>query len=168
MSARSAQHDRLVAVVDPTVRAAGFDLEQLVITPAGRRSLVRVVVDGDHLTLDDVAQLSRRLSEALDGDTDDGFGGSAYVLEVTSPGVDRPLTAPRHWRRAVGRLVTVTTAGHAPGTLRGRVRHSGEDSAVLDVDGVARTVAFADVASARVDVEFSRSAGTEREGGEQT
>ncbi|MBA3523862.1 MAG: ribosome maturation factor RimP [Geodermatophilaceae bacterium] len=168
MSARSAQHDRLVAVVDPLVRAAGYDLEQLVVTPAGRRILVRVVVDGDTLTLDDVATLSRDLSEALDGEVDDGFGATAYVLEVTSPGVDRPLTLPRHWRRAAGRLVSIKLGGGAQETVKGRVRSSDDHGVLLDVDGVDRTVAFTDVSSARVEVEFSRSAGTERDGQEQT
>ena len=77
------------------------------MTPAGRRSVVRVVVDRDEgVTLDDIAEVSRAVSEVLDRN-DDGMGRTPYVLEVTSPGVDRPLTEARHWRRNVGRLVTV-------------------------------------------------------------
>src|SRR5688572_11187840 len=99
--------ERLNGWIEPVVGAAGYDLEELVVTPAGRRSVVRVVVDRDEgVTLDDIADVSRAVSEVLDAN-DDGMGRTPYVLEVTSPGVDRPLTEPRHWRRNTGRLVTV-------------------------------------------------------------
>ena len=98
---------RLAGWIEPVVGAAGYDLEELVVTPAGRRSIVRVVVDRDAgVTLDDIAEVSRAVSDVLDAN-DDGMGRAPYVLEVTSPGVDRPLTEPRHWRRNAGRLVTV-------------------------------------------------------------
>src|SRR3978361_508625 len=88
----------------PVVAAVGLDLEDVLVNRAGSRSVVRVVVDSDNgLDLDAVADVSRAVSEVLD-DADDVLRG-AYVLEVTSPGVDRPLTAPRHWRRATGRKV---------------------------------------------------------------
>src|SRR5689334_23921985 len=97
---------RLAGWIEPVIGAAGYDLEELVVTPAGRRSVVRVVVDRDEgVTLDDIAEVSRVVSEVLDAN-DHGMG-RPYVLEVTSPGVDRPLTEPRHWRRNVGRMVTV-------------------------------------------------------------
>ena len=81
---------RLHGWIEPVVGAAGYDLEDLVVTPAGRRSVVRVVVDRDEgVTLDDIAEVSRAVSEVLD-QNDDGMGRSPYVLEVTSPGVDRP------------------------------------------------------------------------------
>src|SRR3954471_22234941 len=98
---------RLAGWIEPVVGAAGYDLEELVVTPAGRRSVVRVVVDRDAgVTLDDIAEVSRAVSAALD-ENDGELGRAPYVLEVTSPGVDRPLTEPRHWRRNTGRLVTV-------------------------------------------------------------
>src|SRR3954453_12073524 len=98
---------RLTEWIGPAVDGAGYDLEELVVTPAGRRSVVRVVVDRDQgVTLDDIAEISRAVSEALDQE-DEGMGRAPYVLEVTSPGVDRPLTDHRHWRRNLGRLVTV-------------------------------------------------------------
>src|SRR5689334_23808526 len=98
---------RLAGWIEPVIGAAGYDLEELVVTPAGRRSIVRVVVDRDAgVTLDDIAEVSKAVSEVLDSN-DDGMGRTPYVLEVTSPGVDRPLTEARHWRRNVGRLVTV-------------------------------------------------------------
>ena len=90
--------------------AEGYDLEDLSVTAAGRRSLIRVTVDGDDgIDLDGVADgVARGLRRA--GRRRAGRGAAfagPYVLEVSSPGVDRPLTEPRHWRRALGRLVTV-------------------------------------------------------------
>ena len=109
-STRAGQtREHLLDVLAPVVAATGYDLEDVTVTSAGRRSLVRVIVDADGgVDLDAVAEVSRVVSEALDGDADGGaaFAGP-YVLEVSSPGVDRPLTEPRHWRRAIGRLVQV-------------------------------------------------------------
>src|SRR5882757_9989403 len=105
------EQDQLNAELRPTVEQAvasvGFDLEEIDIRPAGRRRLVRVVVDADSgVGLDDIAMVSRRVAAELD-EHDEVLGGP-YTLEVTSPGVDRPLTAPRHWRRARLRQVEVT------------------------------------------------------------
>ena len=102
---------RVLALLEPVVSAAGFDLEDLTVSAAGKRSIVRVLVDKDGgVTLDDVADVSRLVSEALDvaDEQDPTLLGTSYVLEVSSPGVDRPLTEPRHWRRNVGRLVSAT------------------------------------------------------------
>jgi ribosome maturation factor RimP len=101
---------KLEALLGPIVRAAGLDLESVKIGRAGRRRLLRVVVDADGgVSLDDIALVSREASVRLD---DTGAMGEApYTLEVSSPGVDRPLTQPRHWRRAMGRLVRVPLAG---------------------------------------------------------
>ena len=128
---------RLTGWIEPVVGAAGYDLEDLVVTPAGRRSVVRVVVDRDAgVTLDDIAEVSRAVSEVLDRN-DDGMGRTPYVLEVTSPGVDRPLTEPRHWRRNTGRLVTVPVGPTgATEELTGRVT---EVDVVLVEDGGDRT-----------------------------
>jgi ribosome maturation factor RimP len=143
---------RVYDALAPAVTAAGYDLEDVSITAAGRRSVVRVVVDSDGgIDLDAVAEVSRTLSTALDGT--DVMGSSAYVLEVTSPGVDRPLTEPRHWRRATGRLVRVgMTDG---GTVTGRVTAADDDKVSLDVDGDARTYTYADLGPGHVEVEFS-------------
>ncbi|GAA2575344.1 ribosome maturation factor RimP [Actinomadura fulvescens] len=120
----------LTALLEPAVARAGFDLEEVDVRPAGRRRLVRIVVDADGgVSLDDVATISQTASGLLDGS--DLMGTSPYVLEVTSPGVDRPLTEPRHWRRAVGRLVVAPlTAG---GQIEGRVVEADETAVVLDV-----------------------------------
>ena len=96
---RPADTGRLSRVLEPVVSAAGLDLESVRVVAAGRRRLLRVVVDGDGSPgLDDIAELSRSLSAELD--SSGVMGEMAYTLEVSSPGVDRPLTAERHWRRA--------------------------------------------------------------------
>jgi ribosome maturation factor RimP len=154
MTTGTSQGARLAAIVGPVVAAAGYELERVDVTPAGRRRLVRVVVDGDQgVSLDAVAELSRAVSATLD-DHDSVVGPAPYVLEVTSPGVDRPLTVPRHWRRAVGRLVQVTVAGR--GQVEGRVRRADEQGVVLDLGGEDRTFGYDTLGPGRVRVEFSR------------
>lgn len=149
-----ARRDRLIELLTPVVADAGLDLEDLEVVPAGRRRLLRVVVDRDGgVSLDDVAEVSQGVSAALDSSEEMGSG--AYVLEVTSPGVDRPLTLPRHWRRAAGRLVTVPTGDGE--RLTGRVVGAADDSVVLDVDGAERRLEFAAIGEGRVQVEFRRA-----------
>ncbi len=151
----ASQAKALRSLAEPIVAGLDCDLEDVVIRQAGKRRLVRIVVDHHTggLTLDLVASISREISRVLDDST--VLGNSAYVLEVTSPGVDRPLTLPRHWSRAVGRLVQVTPkAGEVD---RGaRAAAPTRRDAVLDVDGAEATVAYADVARAVVQVEFTR------------
>jgi ribosome maturation factor RimP len=148
--------DRIEQELATPLRALGLDLEAVELTAAGKRSVLRIAVDGDDgVTLDDIADAARTVSEALDAT--DVMGEQAYTLEVTSRGVDRPLTLPRHWRRNADRLVKVTTTSGE--TLTGRITASGEDSATLDVDGVAREVAYDEVAKALVQVEFNRKTG---------
>ena len=144
----------------PIVEQFGCDLEAAEVTSAGgRRRQLRVLVDRDGgISMDDITEVSRAISKALDAD-DRIMGNGAYYLEVSSPGVDRPLTLPRHWRRNVSRLVAVTlTAGEK---VTGRIKSASEEAAELDVDGKARTVPYADVAKAKVQIEFNRAAGTE-------
>ena len=112
----SVDEARIADVIRPVIAAAGMDLESVRVTAAGRRRLLRVVVDSDQgVSLDDAATISRELSTALD--TVAVMGDFPYTLEVSSPGVDRPLTDQRHWRRAVGRLVKVAVTDSAmPGS----------------------------------------------------
>jgi ribosome maturation factor RimP len=138
-------------MVEGAVAAVGFDLEEIDVRPAGRRRLVRVVVDSDSgVGLDDIATVSRRIAAELD-QCDDVLGGP-YTLEVTSPGVDRPLRTPRHWRRAHLRLVEV--ALRDAGKITGRVGTCGEQEVWLLVDGRLRDLRYADVERASVVVEF--------------
>jgi ribosome maturation factor RimP len=155
-SARSGQaREHLLEALSPVVAATGHDLEDVTVTSAGRRSLVRVIVDADGgVDLDAVAEVSRAVSEALDDDAEGGaaFAGP-YVLEVSSPGVDRPLTEQRHWRRAKGRLVQVAVAEN---TVTGRIVDTDAKGVMLDIDGARREVAWGDLGRGRVQVEFNR------------
>ena len=155
---------RLRELVGPEVAALGYDLEGLTVTAAGKRSVVRVVVDKDGgVTLDDIADVSRTVSDVLDrlDETDPELLSATYVLEVSSPGVDRPLTEPRHWRRNVTRLVTATLREGAPVT--GRVLSADDDGVLLDVSGAEQRLAYADVVRGNVQVEFGRKTEDEEE-----
>jgi ribosome maturation factor RimP len=147
---------RVRAVITDPLAQAGFDVEDVAVRAAGKRSLVQVVVDRDGgITLDDVAEASRVVGAALD-ESDPVQG--AYVLEVTSPGVDRPLTLPRHWRRNVGRLVVVKMTDGT--TVTGRVQDADDEGAEVLVQNDAQVrVAYAGVVKATVEVEFSRQEG---------
>lgn len=144
---------KLLEMLSPVVAATGYDLEDVTVTPAGRRSLVRVTVDADGgVDLDAVAEVSRAVSKALDAEGAPNFAGP-YVLEVSSPGVDRPLTEPRHWRRAAGRLVRVPVAG---ASVEGRVTRVTDSAVVLESKGEEREIPFAELGSGKVQVEFHR------------
>jgi ribosome maturation factor RimP len=141
------------AALEPVVSEAGYDLEDVSVTAAGRRSVVRVIVDRDGgVDLDAVADVTRSVSTVLD--EAELMGESPYVLEVSSPGVDRPLTEPRHWRRAAGRLVRVTITD--AGTVTGRVADADDTHVTLDVDGETTPFAYAVLGRGQVQVEFSR------------
>jgi ribosome maturation factor RimP len=140
-------------VLEPIVNDAGFELDELDVRATGRRHTVKVVVDSDDgVGLDQVAEISRAVSTALDNH--DHVLAGAYTLEVTSPGLDRPLTQPRHWRRARYRLVRVTPAEGA--AFVGRTGHAGQKSARMLVNGEIRDVRYADVAKAVVEIEFKQ------------
>jgi ribosome maturation factor RimP len=144
----SLSHTALRELLEPVVTGAGYDLEEVTTTPAGRRSVVRVVVDRDGgVDLDAVAEVSRVISSALD-DTD-ALGESPYVLEVTSPGVDRPLTEPRHWRRNIGRMVQA-------GDTAGRITEVTDDGVNIEDHGSVETIRFDDLPEGRIIVEFKR------------
>jgi ribosome maturation factor RimP len=148
--------DCLAEALTGPLAAAGLDVEAVELTQAGRRRVLRVAVDQDGgVTLDDIAEATREVSKVLDGPAVSAVLGSApYTLEVTSPGTDRPLVLPRHWRRNRGRLVKVTRAdGH---TLLGRVRETDDTHAVLDVDGTPHEVAYDEVVRATTQLEFNR------------
>lgn len=155
--------------------AAGLDavVESVTITPAGRRRVARIALDRAlhdaqpgvgadpvrSLDLDEVAEATRAVGEALD--RDDVMGEQPYTLEVTTPGTDRPLTEPVHYRRNVGRLVSLTTGD---GPVLGRVVATGPDTLLIEVAGVkgrpARRaeIPFAEITKGAVEVEFTRPA----------
>ncbi|MER7889648.1 ribosome maturation factor RimP [Micromonospora sp. NPDC094482] len=167
----AARRNRLREVIEPVVTAAGYDLEDLNVSRAGRRHVVRVIVDADGgINLDAVANVSRAVSTALDAaeESSGDIVAGEYQLEVSSPGVDRPLTLPRHWRRNVGRLVKVTArgAGALPGQrgeqpagerqLTGRVVEADDEGVALETDAGRAELTYAELGPGRVQVEFSR------------
>lgn len=153
------QSERLRGLLEPLVSARDLDLEEVEVTPAGKRRVLRIVVDSDDgVQLDACAELSRAVSQTLD-DTD-AMGRHPYVLEVTSPGADRPLTEPRHYRRATGRLIKARLA--EGGELVARVTAVDDEGLDVEVPGVkgrrptARRLAFKEISKARVEIEFNR------------
>jgi ribosome maturation factor RimP len=153
----------LMRLLEPVIAGAGFDLEEVIVTPAGKRRQVRVIVDADGgVSLDDVAVVSQAISAALDDS--ETMGSGPYVLEVTSPGVDRPLTQPRHWRRASGRLVRATLGGGEEVT--GRVTAADDQAVVLDTDTGERRIGHDELTRGLVQVEFNRRGGDDPDGDE--
>ncbi|MFI9240894.1 ribosome maturation factor RimP [Streptomyces cinnamoneus] len=155
------QSERLRELLAPLVSARELELEEVEVTPAGKRRVLRIVVDSDAgVQLDTCAELSRDVSDMLD--ETDAMGGAPYVLEVTSPGADRPLTQHRHYVRATGRLIKAQLTDG--GELVARIMAVDEDGLDLEVPGVkgrkptARRLAFAEIAKARVEIEFNRKA----------
>ncbi|HYT10852.1 MAG TPA: ribosome maturation factor RimP [Mycobacteriales bacterium] len=154
MASGAAHRDRLATLVEPAVRAAGYDLEEVDVSRAGRRRVVRVVIDSDGgVSLDGVAEVSRAVSGVLD-EHDDLLGQAPYVLEVSSPGVDRPLSEPRHWRRATGRRVLVPVDGR---TVEARVVRADQGGVELDAGGRRSRHGYAELGPGRVQVEFGQA-----------
>jgi ribosome maturation factor RimP len=160
--------DRVAALAEPVIHALDLDLEGIRITAAGRRRVLRLVVDGDGgVSLDVIALASRELSAVLDDS--EVMGDVPYILEVSSPGVDRPLTERRHWRRAIGRLVTVPLADDPAGTaeaesaalIEGRITGASADGITLDVAGESRQFGYRDLGPGRIKIEFARLADTD-------
>jgi ribosome maturation factor RimP len=143
-------------LIEPVVTAEGLDLEDVAVSRMGRRHVVRVTVDADGgIGHDELSDVSRAISQALDDAEDRGreLTPDSYTLELSSPGVDRPLTLPRHWRRNVGRLVAVRVDGRQ---LTGRVSEVDERGVSLDVNGQRVDAAFDALGPGRVQVEFTR------------
>jgi ribosome maturation factor RimP len=135
------------AAIRPTIEASGNYLEELTITSAGKVKILTVIVDSDsHLNLDQITAVTKEISEIIEGLAE--LGESAFTLEVTSPGIDRPLTKPRHWRKNFDRLVKINmTSGK---DIEGRI---GEvtDTTVLVGD---QKVSFEDIKRAVLEIEF--------------
>jgi ribosome maturation factor RimP len=149
--------EKITELVQPVVESAGFFLEDVHVLSPGNHRIITCIVDGQTpLNLDQVTSVSRNISELLD--TAEFMGETAFTLEVTSPGVDRPLTLARHWQKNVNRLVRVV---HLDGSVTaGRITSAESTHAILveDIKGKSKehTVAFADVKRATVEIEFNR------------
>ncbi|WP_040284150.1 ribosome maturation factor RimP [Tessaracoccus massiliensis] len=157
------QEAKLVAVIEPLLAERGLELDSLDITRMGKRSVLRLTVDGDGPQgrgplLDDIASASSAISAALDESP--AVGDHPYTLEVSSRGVSKPLTEPKHFRRNATRLVKLWLA---EGELTGRIVSASDDELTLDVNGAERVVAFADINKAVVQVEMNRPVDDEQD-----
>lgn len=147
----------LTELIQPVVTARGLDVEKVKAAPAGRKSAVQIAVDADvRPTLDDLEEISNEISEVLDAAEDVGKAnfGAGYTLEVSTPGVDMPLTAPRHWRRNRDRLVKIDGEKWRIGAL------SPDETSVILVGATKKNVTvreleFSDEVKAVVEIEFN-------------
>jgi ribosome maturation factor RimP len=137
------------AAVTPALSALGFYLEDVTITSAGRRSMLTIIVDGDtHLSLDQVTSATKAISEIVE--SLQSLGDTPFTLEVTSPGLDRPLTKPRHWLKNIDRLVKVVLLDGKE--IKGRIKAASEDSATVDQSEIN----FTEIKRASLEVEFKQ------------
>lgn len=145
-----ALRDQIFELVEPLITKAGLVLEEVQVQTPGKHRFVTVIVDSETgLNLDQVTDASRLVGEAMDGAN--FMGDTPYTLEVTSPGVDRPLTAPRHWRKNVDRLVKIIKLDGE--ICKGRIANVSDEQVTLD----CCSVAYADIKRATIEVEFNRS-----------
>ena len=141
--------EQVLAVITPAIESLGFYVEDITITSAGKRSMLTVIVDGDtHLSLDQVTIATKAISEIVENLPT--LGNNPFTLEVTSPGLDRPLTKPRHWRKNQDRLIKVILNDGKE--INGRIKDSTETSATVD----DQTINFSDIKRATLEVEFKK------------
>lgn len=150
-------NEELEQLITPILSARGLDIEKVKAVPAGKKSAVHIAVDADERpTLDDLEVISNEISEILD--EAEGVGkanfGAGYTLELSTPGVDLPLTQPRHWRRNRGRLVNVNGEKSRIGALA-----PDENSVILINSSKKKTtievLQFSENVKAVVDIEFN-------------
>lgn len=146
----------LTELLGPMVAACGLEIDGIEVVPAGRRSVVRVTLDGDGPQgsgpdLDQIADATRAISRALD--EADVVGSQPYTLEVSSRGVGRPLTSPAHYRRNKGRLLSAALVDGS--AVTGRVKGADAAGVTLDVDGQRRVIGYDQIAKALVQVELN-------------
>jgi len=151
--------EEIAVAITPAIEAAGCYLEEVTLTPAGKRKIMTVIVDGDaNLTLDQVTAVSKEVSAIVE--VLPVLGDTPFTLEVTSPGVDRPLTKPRHWRKIHGRLIAITQ--HDDKQVKGRIG----DSTEIDVEIDSVKIAFAAIKKALLEIEFKSLKSSDGEGDE--
>jgi ribosome maturation factor RimP len=151
--------EEIAVAITPAIEAAGCYLEEVTLTPAGKRKIMTVIVDGDtNLSLDQVTAVSKEVSAIVE--VLPALGDTPFTLEVTSPGVDRPLTNPRHWRKNHGRLINVTL--HDEKSVKGRIG----DSTEIDVEIDSVKIAYAAIKRALIEIEFKSLKSAESEGDE--
>ena len=149
--------DQITELISPALQQAGYFLEDVNLVTPGQHRIVTVIVDGESaLNLDQVTVASKLVSELMDEAT--FMGETPFTLEVTSPGIDRPLTLPRHFAKNVTRLLKVTkTDGEV---VTGRIASNTDADVTLTVAVKKETkevvVALADIKRAVVEIEFNR------------
>ena len=144
---------QLATLVDECVSALGFDLEAIELTPAGNKRVLRIALDRDGgVGIDHITEATRALSEELDAS--DVMGSQPYTLEVTSRGVNRPLTEPRHWRRNAGRLVRLRLADDS--SIDGRIGESDDEGVVIEGRTTSQRLAYDQISTALVQTELNR------------
>jgi ribosome maturation factor RimP len=142
----------LALLLEPVVATFALDLDEVEISRSSGQRILDVTVDGDSgVNLDEVAAVSRAISEFLDNS--DVMGDEPYVLEVGTRGVTKPLTKPVHWARNVGRLVNV--AGDAINAV-GRIVEFTEPNVTLDIKGKLRTLSIHEISRANIEIEFKK------------
>ena len=135
------------AAITPALSALGFYLEDVTIISAGRRSMLTVIVDGDtHLSLDQVTSATKAIGEIVE--SVQSLGETPFTLEVTSPGLDRPLTKVRHWQKNINRLVKVVLLDGSE--IKGRIKDVNEVSARVD----EKNINYSDIKRATLEIEF--------------
>jgi ribosome maturation factor RimP len=149
--------DQISELVTPAVSDLGFYLEDVHVATPGSHRIVTCIVDGDaSLNLDQVTSVSRVISELLDEAA--FMGETPFTLEVTSPGVDRPLTQPRHFAKNVDRLLKIIKLDGSE--ITGRILSNTDTDVTLTItvkkETIEQTVSLADIKRAVVEIEFNR------------
>ena len=147
--------DQISELVTPAVAAAGFYLEDVELLNAGKSRVITCIVDGDiPLNLDQVTVITKAISALLDEAA--FLDETPFTLEVTSPGVDRPITLPRHWRKNHDRLIKIVlTNGEV---FEGRILTSDETTVTIAGKKAESIISFAEIKRATVEIEFNRKA----------
>lgn len=140
------------AVIEPYLAAERLELDDLELIGHGKGRILRVTIDGEDLTIDRIADVSRGLSRLLDNETD---LDSEYQLEVTSPGLERKLKRPAHYAKSVGREVVIKTAA---GTVRGVLTAADDRGFTVESEDGETVVGYADVTSAKTVFKWEKAA----------
>ncbi len=146
--------NNLIELLGPVITKAGFVLEEITVTPVGKRRLVAVVIDREESnpSLDEVTVVSKEVSAILDNYSQ--IGEVPFTLEVTTPGIDKPLVIPRHWKKNIGRLVKITPKQGEKYVAR--IKGYADDQVTLELKNEILVLSLSDVAKAQIEVEFNR------------
>jgi ribosome maturation factor RimP len=141
--------EQVAAAITPAIESLGFYVEDIAITSAGKRSMLTVIVDGNtHLSLDQVTVATKAISEIVENLPT--LGNNPFTLEVTSPGLDRPLTKPRHWQKNKDRLIKIILNDGKE--ILGRIKDSTQSAVTVD----EQVINFADMKRATLEIEFKQ------------